>query len=40
LKSAERLGVPERLRSPGGGRRRVGDKDPGIVADLEKINHE
>ena len=40
LKSTERLEVPERLRSPGGGRKRVEDKDPGIVADIEKIMNE
>ena len=40
LKSTERLEVPERLRSPGGGRKRVEDKDPEIIADLEKIMNE
>ena len=40
LKTAEKLEVPERLRSPGGGRKRIEDKDPGIIADLEKIMDE
>ena len=40
LKYTERLEVPERIRSPGGGRKRVEDKDPGIIADLEKIMDE
>ncbi|EQD66259.1 Transposase, Rhodopirellula-type, partial [mine drainage metagenome] len=40
LKTAEKLEVPERLRSPGGGRKRIEDKDPGIIADLEKIMNE
>ncbi|EQD74853.1 Rhodopirellula transposase family protein [mine drainage metagenome] len=37
LKNTEKLEVPKRLRSPGGGRKRIEDKDPGIIADLEKI---
>ena len=40
LKETEKLEVPERLRSPGGGRKRIEDKDPGIIADLEKIMDE
>ncbi len=40
LKNTEKLEVPERLRSPGGGRKRIEDKDPGIIADLEKIMDE
>ncbi len=40
LKNTEKLEVPERLRSPGGGRKRIEDKDPGITADLEKIMDE
>ncbi len=40
LKETEKLEVPKRLRSPGGGRKRIEDKDPGIIADLEKIMDE
>ena len=40
LKTTEKLEVPERLRLPGGGRKRIEDKDPGIIADLEKIMNE
>ena len=40
LKNTEKLEVPERLRSPGGGRKRIEDNDPGIIADLEKIMDE
>ena len=36
LKNTEKLEVPERLRSSGGGRERIEDNDPGIIADLEK----
>ena len=40
LKNSEELEVPGRLRSPGGGRKRIEDRDPGIIADLEKIMDE
>ena len=37
LKTSEKLEPPERLRAPGGGRKKVEEKDPGILNDLEKI---
>jgi len=40
LKSSEKLELPERLRKPGGGRKKVEEKDPGILKDLEKIMDE
>ncbi|NOR46756.1 MAG: ISAzo13 family transposase [Methanosarcinaceae archaeon] len=40
LKTSEKLQPPERLRAPGGGRKRVEEKDPRIINDLEKIMEE
>ncbi len=40
LKTSEKLQPPERLRAPGGGRKKVEEKDPGIINDLEKIMEE
>ncbi len=37
LKNLERLGVPGRVRKPGGGRKRVEDKDPSIKTALEQM---
>jgi hypothetical protein len=40
LKTSEKLEPPERLRASGGGRKKVEEKDPGILNDLEKIMEE
>ncbi|HJH31466.1 MAG TPA: ISAzo13 family transposase, partial [Methanosarcinaceae archaeon] len=40
LKTSEKLQPPERLRAPGGGRKKVEEKDPRIINDLEKIMEE
>ena len=40
LKRSEKLEPPKRLRAPGGGRKKVEEKDPGIINDLEKIMDE
>src|SRR3990172_149083 len=40
LKTSEKLEPPERLRVSGGGRKKVEEKDPGILNDLEKIMDE
>ncbi len=40
LKVSEKLEPPERLRASGGGRKKVEEKDPGIIRDLEKIMNE
>ena len=40
LKTSEILEQPERLRVPGGGRKKVEEKDPAILDDLEKIMDE
>ena len=40
LKTSEKLEQPERLRTPGGGRKKAEIKDPGIILDLEKIMDE
>lgn len=40
LKTTEKLEPPERLRASGGGRKKVEEKDPGIINDLEKIMEE
>ena len=40
LKTSEKLEQPERLRAPGGGRKKAEIKDPGIIGDLEKIMDE
>lgn len=40
LKTSEKLELPERLRASGGGRKKVEEKDPGILDDLEKIMDE
>jgi len=40
LKTSEKLEQPERLRVPGGGRKKVEEKDPAILDDLEKIMDE
>ncbi len=40
LKTSEKLEPPERLRASGGGRKKVEEKDPGILNDLEKIMDE
>jgi hypothetical protein len=40
LKTSEKLEPPERLRTHGGGRKKVEIKDPGIIEDLEKIMDE
>lgn len=37
LRSAEKLGVPGRVRQPGGGRKKVEDKYPAIEAALEQM---
>lgn len=40
LKSNEELMLPERLRKPGGGRKRVADREPNLRSDLEEIMEE
>ena len=40
LKTSDKLQPPERLRAPGGGRKKVEEKDPEIITDLEKIMDE
>jgi len=40
LESNEDLKPPERLRKPGGGRKRVADREPNLLNDLEKIMEE
>lgn len=40
LQSVEKLEPPERLRKPGGGRKKVEIKDPKLVDDLERIMDE
>ena len=40
LKTSEKLELPKRLRAHGGGRKKVEEKDPGIINDLEKIMDE
>lgn len=40
LKTSEKLEPLERLRASGGGRKKVEEKDPGIIRDLEKIMDE
>ncbi|HIH43663.1 MAG TPA: ISAzo13 family transposase [Candidatus Methanoperedenaceae archaeon] len=40
LKTSEKLEPPERLRASGGGRKKVEEKDPEIIRDLEKIMDE
>lgn len=40
LKTSEKLEPPERLRASGGGRKKVEEKNPGILNDLEKIMDE
>ena len=40
LKTTEKIETPERLRAHGGGRKKVEEKDPGIINDLEKIMEE
>ena len=35
-----RLKLPERLRKPGGGRKRVADREPSLLSDLEEIMEE
>ena len=40
LKTSEKLELPKRLRAHGGGRKKVEEKDPRIINDLEKIMDE
>jgi len=40
LESNEELMLPERLRKPGGGRKRVADREPNLRSDPEKIMEE
>ena len=40
LESNEELKLPERLRKPGGGRKRVADREPSLLSDLEEIMEE
>jgi transposase len=40
LESNEELNLPERLRKPGGGRKRVADREPNLINDLENIMEE
>jgi len=40
LKTSEKLELPKRLRAHGGGRKKVEEKFPGIINDLEKIMDE
>lgn len=40
LKTSEKLELPKRLRAHGGGRKKIEEKDPGIINDLEKIMDE
>lgn len=40
LKTSEKLEPPERLRASGGGRKKVEERDPEIISDLEKIMDE
>ena len=40
LESNKELKLPERLRKPGGGRKRVADREPNLLSDLEEIMEE